>query len=362
MDNDKNLTQRQKSAIINMILYMQGRKSTQRGKENFLKRFEQRPNEQAFALDVFKDVESMMKERGCEILEEKGEFRKQIEDELNAKYGVSEQFLQQKSAELKVKTEGLRKDMSDKKEKWEEQDRRLQEQDRKLQEQIRASRTMQQQIKSTSSSSIDSIEQNSVSIISEEHPQSKEKHPQNEVAHLVVESGENVDFDTLYQPSNIDVLKNGDKNISHESNVLSRTVEIKEGNTSVFMRPTGKIKYVNSFKVDTYVEQYSLTLLVNNQGELKTVVKTVYSNLDWDKLNQDTNYRKAALSKLLTIENVERPANKGYIGELCFNAETGEYQLQYLPENYTAVKTYQEQSERKLKEIMEEYGEGGTEK
>lgn len=172
---------------------------------------------------------------------------------------------------------------------------------------------------------------------------------------LKTDSKKTVDFSNLFDPTIIETKENGDKNVEYVKTSKSITITCKNGEETINITPAGKLKYVNALGLNTYITKYAVIIYLTENGEMKFLNRTIYSDIDLEKLKQDENYQKTVVEQLLNFENIDRKENEGYVGEMTYQKEDkSKYRIMYSSESYSAIRCYNEQKERKLQEILEE--------
>lgn len=129
---------------------------------------------------------------------------------------------------------------------------------------------------------------------------------------------------------------------------------------TITIKRIGLLEFQNQFGVESYLNEYLITRQ-NAKGE-NTEVETVYTNLSIGKVEGDADYQKTVLEKLLSHQNLHLKNAHRYIGEIMdaegFERMENKYQIEYLPESYTAVveleKELQKRKEQRKKEEQEE--------
>lgn len=158
-----------------------------------------------------------------------------------------------------------------------------------------------------------------------------------------------IDFDSLYNPQSLETLENGEKNINFKENLIHNTANYQLGDKSVSIMPIGELRYFNAFRLKTYINKYAVTIREKEKQE--TFSKNLYTCINISQMDNDEEYRQAVIEKLLDLKNIERKGNENYIGELLHKEDSiEEYEIVYFPEEYTAVRTYNEQIKRKSNE------------
>lgn len=158
-----------------------------------------------------------------------------------------------------------------------------------------------------------------------------------------------VDFDSLYKPQLLETLENGEKNIKFKENSIHKSINYQFGDKTVSIMPVGELQYFNVFRIQTYINKYAVTI---KQKEKQVIFnKDIYTCININQMDGDEGYRQAVIEKLLNLKNIEREGNENYIGEILHKEDSiEEYEIEYFPEEYSAVKEYHEQIKRKLNE------------
>lgn len=170
------------------------------------------------------------------------------------------------------------------------------------------------------------------------------------------QTGQNViDFEKMYSPSVIANLENGDKYVVFQQDKIPAKVEQQLGDKRIVLTYIGKLKYCNAFGLRTYVDKYSLLIFSFKNGEPQTLQKDVYGDIDYGMIREKKEYRKAVFEQLLALENVDRKGNEGYIGGIYSTKTENKYKVYYSAEQYSAIRVYKEQTQRKLQETLEEF-------
>ncbi len=164
----------------------------------------------------------------------------------------------------------------------------------------------------------------------------------------------NPDFEALYDPQLIKSKKNGDKDVEFYADSAGKEVDERDGDTLITIKPMGVLRYTNAFGLRSYINKYSVVLSRKKDEKYGFSTKIIYSIIDINKFTRDKEYKKAVVEKLLSPENMEKQENQGYIGEIARNQNGPGYELFYSSEEYSAIRAYNEQKERKIQEILEE--------
>lgn len=164
----------------------------------------------------------------------------------------------------------------------------------------------------------------------------------------------NSDFEELYNPQLIKSTKNGDKDVEFYANPEGKEVDERDGDTFITIKPIGVLRYTNAFGLQSHINKYSVVLSRKKDGKYEVSTNNIYSSIDINKFTRDEEYKKAVVEKLLSPENMEKQKNEGYIGEIARKQNEPDYELFYSSEEYSAIRAYNEQRERKIQEILEE--------
>lgn len=168
--------------------------------------------------------------------------------------------------------------------------------------------------------------------------------------------GAQMNFDNLYDSTLVANSKSGEKDIQYKGISSPQTIVYHDEDRNVTVTAIGSIEYQNVFGVKKDVYKYSVMIYTKNGEEPTVDINTVFGSLDFEQAESNKKYRKIVFDELLGQENINRPNNSGYVGEVAAKEKTEqeEYEVIYDAEDYTAVKEYTEQRERKLQEILDE--------
>lgn len=165
-----------------------------------------------------------------------------------------------------------------------------------------------------------------------------------------------INFDNLYDSTLVASSKDGEKDIQYKSISYPQTIEYHDENGRVTITALGNIEYKNAFSLRKDIGKYSV-MIYTKKGEEPTVdICTVFGRLDFSQAENNEEYRRIVFKELVSQENINRQGNAGYIGEVVAKDGTKqkEHEVIYDAEDYTAVKEYTKQNERKLQEILNE--------
>lgn len=175
--------------------------------------------------------------------------------------------------------------------------------------------------------------------------------------HNEVETKEDViSFDNLYDSTLVASSKSGEKDIQYKGISYPQTIAYQDKNRRVTITALGDIEYQNAFGLRKDIGKYSV-MIYTKKGEEPTVdIYTVFGRLDFSQAENNEEYRRVVFKELVSQENISRQGNAGYIGEVAAKDRTKqeEHEVIYDAEDYTAVKEYTKQNERKLQEILDE--------
>lgn len=175
--------------------------------------------------------------------------------------------------------------------------------------------------------------------------------------HNEVETKEDViNFDNLYDSTLVASSKGGEKDIQYKGISYPQTIAYQDEDRRVTITALGDIEYQNVFGLRKDIGKYSV-MIYTKKGEEPTVdIYTVFGRLDFSQAENNEEYRRVVFKELVSQENISRQGNAGYIGEVAAKDGTKqeEHEVIYDAEDYTAVKEYTKQNERKLQEILDE--------
>lgn len=164
----------------------------------------------------------------------------------------------------------------------------------------------------------------------------------------------NLDFDELYNPQLIKTNQKGDKEVEFYPKLASKEFDERLGDTNITIRPIGILKYVNVFGLQSYVNKYSIAISRKENERYSVYTKNAYSSIDINKMTRDKEYKKAIVEQLFSNENMEKQKNAEYLGEIVKKSDETGYEIFYSSEEYTAIRAYNKQKERKIQEILKE--------
>ncbi len=175
--------------------------------------------------------------------------------------------------------------------------------------------------------------------------------------HNEVETKEDViNFDNLYDSTLVASSKDGEKDIQYKGISCPQTIEYHDESRRVTITALGNIEYQNAFSLRKDIGKYSVMIYTKKGKEPTVDICTVFGRLDFSQAENNEEYRRIVFKELVSQENINRQGNAGYIGEIVAKDGTKqeEHEVIYDAEDYTAVKEYTKQNERKLQEILDE--------
>ncbi len=96
------------------------------------------------------------------------------------------------------------------------------------------------------------------------------------------------------------------------------------------LKRVGKLSYRTVFMMMADIEEYLI-----QTPEVQREVFTYGLNIG--KLEKDEQYRKIFFEQLLSLENINRESNNGYLGSIITTRDEDGYKIDYSDEEYTAV-------------------------
>lgn len=165
-----------------------------------------------------------------------------------------------------------------------------------------------------------------------------------------------INFDNLYDSTLVASSKDGEKDIQYKGVSCPQTIEYHDENRRITITALGNIEYQNAFSLRKDIGKYSVMIYTKKGKEPTVDICTVFGRLDFSRAENNEEYRRIVFKELVSQENINRQGNAGYIGEVVAKDGTKqeEHEVIYDAEDYTAVKEYTKQKERKLQEILDE--------
>lgn len=165
-----------------------------------------------------------------------------------------------------------------------------------------------------------------------------------------------INFDNLYDSTLVASSKDGEKDIQYKGVSCPQTIEYHDENRRITITALGNIEYQNAFSLRKDIGKYSVMIYTKKGKEPTVDICTVFGRLDFSQAKNNEEYRRIVFKELVSQENINRQGNAGYIGEVVAKDGTKqeEHEVIYDAEDYTAVKEYTKQKERKLQEILDE--------